>query len=310
MKLFVDNQVMRMLVYNPDEVVKHSIFSGGNVHISFDWPSLLEFLDLATLYAHLPPFDKSQPLFNACVTTLYANENEEVIYQLYDRLFVECLTQVKNLPHLNHVSLLQTIQEKQKKLSSSKTGSLISTSLIHAEEAFEKKGSHLMHDLILYLAWDRMCVYMARLFDYQSTDIKFMKNLYLIRGCLIESYQHITKHGRTSPSFYRLIEALFYYQMREENLYKHTDLEWALLNQSFQVFKSQDELADFLYIDHGVVPIEQITQDSEADCYLTLEPIDKVNTRLVLARNMINQLKSENPDWDFVFRPGKVVCFP
>lgn len=156
-----------------------------------------------------------------------------------------------------------------------------------------------MHDLILYLAWDRMCVCTARLFDYQSNDPKFIKGIRVLRDCLIESYQHIAQQGRTTPGIYRMIESVFFYQMREENLGKLLPAQWTILTQSFQALKGQDELADFFYIDDGVT-LEKVLkmEEEDSECYLTLDSPNRVNARLSLAQCMMDQLKSEVPNCD------------
>ena len=170
------------------------------------------------------------------------------------------------------------------------------------ETSLTENTSHTMHDLILYLAWDRMCVCMARLFDYQSTDPKFIKGIGVLRECLIESYQHIAQQARTIPSFYRMIEALFFYQVREENLQKHTAAEWTILSQSFEVLKEQDKLADFFYIDDAAILNQKVEED-----YVTLDSPHKVNARLSLAQYMMDKLKSEVPSWGYTLHPKKIV---
>lgn len=303
MKILIDNQIVKNLVHNTPKMSENSLLSNEN-QISFRWPSLLEYLGLGSLFSTLPTYDQTHPLFVASISTLQTNEDREVLFYVYDRLFAENLTQLKALPQINASFLCQAIKEK------CENATVLSPALTAYEEALIKNASHTMHDLILYLAWDRMCVCMARLFNYQSTNPKFIKGLDVLKGCLIESYQHIVQQGRTSPGLYRMIESLFFYQMREENLQKHTDAEWTLLSQSFQVLKSEDELVDFFYIDDGVITEGEVTTEGEnEECYLTLDTPERVNSRVALAQLMMAKLKAEIPDWRYILRPKNIIYY-
>lgn len=208
------------------------------------WPSFLKYLGLGSIFSNLPPFDQTQPLFVACVSTMHANTEKEVLFYMYDRLFAEVLTQIKNLPEINAPFLLQAIEQKRKTPSFLEAEKVPSALLTAYETAFKEKSADTIHDLVLYLAWDRMCVWMGSLFNFQSANPKFIQGISHLKECLIESYHHIAQQGKTSPGTYRLIEALIFYQMREENLQKHSAEDWALLNQSFRLLKNQDELVE------------------------------------------------------------------
>lgn len=308
MKLVIDNQIVRILAHDATKIVKNPFISNPEHHISFGWPALLEYLGFGSVLSNLPVFDETQPLFVACISTLYANEEREVLFYVYDRLFAENLNQIKALPQINASFLLQAIREKRKKTFSLEVENVLTPALAAKEAALVDSASHTMHDLILYLAWDRMCVCMSHLFNHQSTDPKFVKGIDVLKECLIESYQHISQQGRTSPGLYRMLEALFFYQMRDENLPKHTAEEWTLLSQSFPFLKEQNELADFFYIDDAVSYEEKLTTGEEgSECYLTLDSPECVNSRLALANYMVAKLKTEVPDWGYVLRPKKIV---
>lgn len=295
MKTLLDNQIIRILIDDPAQLLERLSFQEHASKICFGWPSLLECLDIESLWTSFPAFDNSAPIFKSCLSILHESTKEESIFHLFDRLFAENLTQVKNLRQVDSSFLLEAIRVRRQQLSS-----LLIPALSEFEIAFEEHTAYIMHDLILYLAWDRMCVCLSRLFDYQSTDPNVIKGLEILQNCLIESFQHITRQGKTHPSLYRLLESLFFYQMREENLNKHTEAGWAILNQSFPVLKSQEQLADFLYIDHAIIP--------NNDHYLTLDSIDKVNTRLAFARYMTDKIASENPEWKFNLLPKNIIC--
>ncbi len=294
MKLIVDNQIARLLAHDPSKILKSPIMSNPDNLIQFRWPSLLEYLGLGSLLLDLPVFDKTNPLFGASISTMWKTDEKEVIFHVYDHLFTEILNQIRALPQINGPFLLQSI-----KAGIEKSPKILLPALVVYEGAFLEKAAHTMHDLILYLAWDRMCVWMASLINYQSTDSKFVHGLDVLQQCLIESYHHITQQGRTSPSLYRMIETLFYYQMREENLQNHTAEEWTLLSQSFPNLKGENELTDIYYIDDAAI--------HEENCYLTLDSSDTVDRRVALAQFMIAKINERFPQWEYVLHPQNVV---
>lgn len=210
MEIIVDNQFIKILTHHTIEMVKHPLLADPDNHIIFRWPTLLQYLDLGALLRDLPSFDASQPLYNACLTALSVNEEKEVLFYLYDSLFTECLNQIKALRQINPVFLLDAIKKCRQKSSFLEAEKVISHNFAAYETAFIENVSATMHDLILYLAWERMCICIARIFDYQLMDPKFIKGLDVLKECLIESYLHIAQQGRTSPSAYRLIESLFF----------------------------------------------------------------------------------------------------
>ncbi len=305
MRISVDNQIVRLFSVDADTVLRSPLGSGEGSHLSLSWPSLLEYLELGQLLMRLPPFDKTQILFTATVSALCEVGNPEDLFYIYDSLFAETLKQIKSLPEVDAPFLLQKIEEKKEKLSFWEMKQVLSTALATPEQALRENTPHAIHDLVLYLAWDRMCVSMAHLFDYQSAEPRFLDNLKRLKWCLIESYHHIASQGRTSPSFYRLIEALFYYQMREELLPLHPEADWELLTQSFPALKGPNELADCFYIDHAITPASQ--PETGPSCHLTLDPPELVQSRLALAHYMIDHLREEFPQWGYVLRPGNII---
>ena len=151
MKVFIDNRITRLLSHHPEEVVKHSALSNLDTPISFGWPTLLEWLEWGSLFRELPSFD---PIFNALIVTLHSHDDEELVFHLYDKLFTEWLQQIKNLPQINSASLLQAI--KSQRTSSIHFETLIKPTLVFYEQLFTEKSLTAMHDVVLYLAWDRM----------------------------------------------------------------------------------------------------------------------------------------------------------
>lgn len=308
MKIIVDNQIARFLAQNSTKVMEDPLLSDAENHISFRWSSLLEYVGLGSLFSQLPAFDQTQPLFQASLTTLSANEEKEVIFYIYDRLFAEILTQIKSLPQINADFLLQAIEKQQQKSSFLEVEKALLPTLSHYAEALLENEPYMMHDLILYLGWDRMCVSLARLFDYQSTNPKFIKGIEVLKDCLLESYQHISRQGQVTPSLYRLLESLLFYQMREENLQKHTDEEWEILSKSIKILKEQDKLADFFYIDDAVVEGQtEIVKENSECCFMTLDSSENVTTRITFVQYMLEKIKSEDPQWNYALSLKEIV---
>ncbi len=300
MKVTVDNQIVKLFLTDP-EIVLNSPLGNGEHSLQFTWPSLLEYLELGQLASVLPPFGKEEKLFTASVSALCEIENPEDLFYVYDSLFTTVLKRVKALAEIDAQFLLEKIEEKKGKLSFWEMEKILSPALEEKEKIFKENPAHAIHDLVLYLAWDRMCVYMARLFDYQSADVKFLQNLKKLKWCLIESYQHIVHQGRTLPSFGRMMTALFYYQMREEHLQLHPESDWELLTQSFPAIKAPNELIDFFYIDYALVPA------LPPPCHLTLDSPEIVQCRLDLAHYMIGRLKEEIPQWKYSLQSSQII---
>lgn len=307
MKIVIDNHVLRVLVQHPTLLMENLLLASSENEIRLRWPTLLDYLELDSIFASLPVFDESHPVFVACVKTLYANEDKEVLFYLYDQLFAECLNQIKSLPQINAPFLLQAMHEKQDKSMTEEVKKMLSPALAGYKAILLNNPQDTLHNLILYLAWDRMCMNVARLFNYQSTDAKFIHGLAVLKECLVESYQHITGQGRTFPSLYRMIETLFYYQMREETLQTHTESEWVLLSQIFPLLQAEDKLADVYYIDDALTLKGQVSRKQSDNTYLTLDSPANVQSKLALAQYVIAKLKTEIPQWNFIFEPTNIV---
>lgn len=307
MKIIVDNQIVKFFVSDAAKILYHPLISKGDNEISFRWPSLLEYLGLGSVLSKLFSFDDNPAVFEACIVTLCTNQNRDTICELYDRLFAEHLNQISALPEIQPSFLLRALKEQRQKNTPQELKNLLSPVLTAYEIALTENTSHTRHDLILYLAWDRMCVSMARLFDFQSDDPDFIKGIAVLRDCLIESYQHIALQGRTTPGIYRMLESFLFYQMRQEKLQTLTEAEWILLSQSFQVLKGQDELIDFFYIDDALIHKKDLNIQEDTNCYLSLESLSKVNARLAMVHYMLDQLKSEVHNWDYVLSHKKIA---
>lgn len=302
MKLFLDRRAVRLLGQNPSKILRHELVSHPESEIALRWPAFLEYLGLGALFSGFPLFGPEEPLFNATVQTVSSTDEKEVILYIYDRLFTEALNRVRALPQVNASFLFEAIQGQRKVSLFSEGEKALDPALKRYEAALLERPLDTLHDLTLYLSYDRMCAWMAALFDLSSQDPRFIRGISVLKECLVESYQHIFKHGRTVPGVFRLVEALFAYQMREENLPKHTETEWELLSQSVPLLHSEGELADS-YIDDGVA---ERLDDSPA-CHLVSDEPDTVKKRIALAQHMFGKLKEQIPQWDFSLSPKPII---
>ncbi len=293
MKKSIDNQIARLLSSDTAKAVDCL----GEGEVSFSWPSLLEYLGMGQLLSSLPSFDKESNLFIASISALSEVENTEDVFYIYDSLFTVVLKALKALAEISPAFLLEKIEEKKGK------GALLDAFLLSNEKRLKENPTEAIHNLVLYLAWDRMCIYIARLFDCQCQEPRFIENLKKLKDCLIESYQHIAHQG-TTPSFYRMVEALFYYQMREEQLALHNEAEWKLLNQSFAVLKDSNELSDVFYIDNAVI---LDSQQEEELYHVTFDPPEIVQCRLALAHYMMAKIQKETPEWHYTLTPSRII---
>lgn len=286
MKLVIDKQLVDTLSLQNSGVEKNAVLLAPHT-IDLRWPTFLECLGLGGILHSFPDFTEK------CILKLQNYEDTNDLYHLFDSLFAENLTQIKSIPEINAQYLIQAIADHEIKPWFS--GPLEP----YKRKVIENPGL-AMHDLILYLGWDRMCIAMSRIWDHQSADPEFQRGIEVLKECLIESFQHIHKDGRTAPSLYRLFEALFFYYMREENIQKHTDEEWALLNQGFQILKLPQGMADIFYIDDMLLTTED-------KIYITLDLEEKVNIRLAFADFMMGRLRKEAPAWRYEVYKKQVV---
>lgn len=315
MKASIDTKLIQKLVYEEDAAKRQAflddcrqalLFKGeSSVQLVLGWPSLLDYLDFRSLFDSFQKFDAQNKLFSTVVEVLKLEAEKEVIIYLYDQLFVECLTQIKTLPIIDPQVLLNKIDMKRRRSLFYQTTDPFSFALQTYEKRLVENPRETLHDLILYLAWDRMCVYLATIFDHPTLQIG--NGLVILRACLIESFQHITRQGQTAPSFFRLLEALYAFQMKEENLQSYSDLEWEILCRSSIALQPREALADACYLD--TASGQGANSDGSSVTVLTLEKAEKVRAFLSLADDMSGKLTGEIADWSFTFSPYEIVCF-
>lgn len=267
MHTFFDNQIIKKIACEHIELAQNL-----PTEITFNWSSLLQLLGLDDLMKSFPKFDQTNELFDYYVTTLSEEADQEMCFTLYDNLFAECLTQIKSMERIQASSLLERIREQPQ-------DSLFIKPLEDYKYLLTEHPKNSIHGLILYLAWDRFCICISHLFDHQSTNQNFQSNLATLKECLIESYVHITQQGHARPSFFRLVEALYFYIMREEFLQTHPDGDWQILSKGVTALTEQERVVDVLYV------------DAPADSAVyTLDSMELVRLRLDLANLMRNQL--------------------
>ncbi len=321
MKIFIDNNLIQKVKTTKPTDERNSLLAAllhpeplaqdSSVQIDFGWPSLLEYLDLGALFENFLKFDDEQnELFAFIKNVLTLDVEKDALVRLYDQLFVECLVHVKNLPQIHPAFLYEQIQKQRQKTSFSLANELFFTSLNKYEKALLENSAHTMHDLILHLAWDRVCTNLAMLFESEKSDPNFYKGIEVFKECLLESFQHITAHGRTAPGFFRLLETLYAYQMRQEKLQTYSHEEWLTLCQVSRALKPREQLIDVFYIDAAVVN-QTLASDDQFKNILrvfTMDSVEKVSAVLSLADYMIGKLKVEFPGWRYALCPVEIVC--
>lgn len=314
MNLYLDNQLIRKFASIEDQAKNTALLNAClkaknvsleqvQVQIQFvlEWPSLLEYLGFGSILENDPKIDAQNKMLSSLIEILKLDSEQEVLFYLYDQIFVECLTQIKKLPEVHPRILIDQIQRKQAKPLFSGILDPFELALNCYEKKLTEAPHEAIHDLTLNLAWDRVCIFLGTIFD--ETTLKTENGLKILKDCLIESYRHLKLEGKTSPSFIRLAEALFAFYMKEENLDTHNDEEWEVLCKSVETLQSRESLSNVSYIDSGVAIMGQMEKKLSV---LTLEPDHQVKARLALANQMMTKLKREDPNWCFYLHPYEI----
>ena len=244
--------------------------------------TFFECLGLNHIFEKFPELNELHILL---ISILEHENKNELLVHFYDQVFIECLTHVKALPELGPSFLLEQIEKKRVECPFPQSLDLYQILLL-------KHPQHIIHDLTLHLAWDRTCVYLASLFDQDFSDLKVLKD------CLVESFQHITKDGKSVPSLFRFIEALYSYYLKKENLPHHTEEEWKILCQGSITLKPRDKFTAVPYLD--VVAGNRKV--------LTLDSLTQVKAAVALTECILEKLKKEHPTWSYSLSPVEVSC--
>jgi hypothetical protein len=307
MQIYIDNFLIRKITEN--EISEETLLKACDdtkllnqnerFQVVFNWINLLEVLNFGNVFEAMPKFDEQNELFNFITLNLTENADKNLIMDLYDQLFAQVLTDVKSLKEVNASLLIQAINDK-----GFKSGRLMGDSLASVEKILSDVPREAMHDLILYLGFDRMSVAVAELFEKPSAN---KNSLEVLRDCLIESFQHITAEGRTRPSFFRLIEALYAFDMRDEILDGHSEADWTTLCKSSKALSDRNSLVNVPYVDAALVRSKTQETEDVSIVAITLDSNEKTGTTLSLANYMIQKLKRDVPDWSYELTPITII---
>lgn len=307
MNFFIDNALIRKVNENKDNLlfIKETCLRTSMVQenekwgVCLTWPSFLEYCQLGALYSSVSIFGDQNKFSDLIIETLSSKFDKELLFALFDQIFVECLTQVKDLSVVQQPFLLNQIKKKRDGFSSTEK-ELFEFSLNHFENSLIAQPYQTLHDLILYLAWDRVCFNLSIVFENQSTNIDFINGVKTLKDCLVESFLHIFSEGKTSPSFFSLIEALYSFHMREEYIQSYSEPDWMVLCQSSQALRLRDHLPGVPYVDEAL--------KNQSLKVLTLDSIEKINATQILAKYVIKLLEKET-GWSGHLSGRRILSF-
>lgn len=285
MKNFLDTVLLK------DLLEKKPVKGLGNKEISLNWPSYFVLMRCNNLYDSLPPFVPENNLFSYGVDRLNGSDSDTII-KFYDELFVEYLTLIKNLPEVDAFALRYNV-------TNIPSNPHYDSTLETFKHYLNEHHTIVMHDLILYLAWDRVCSAIATLFEQQTLQTS---NLEILKECLIESFIHITHTKKSNPSFFKLCEALWAFQMREEFLDSYSETDWETLAKASIAQKPKEILHDAFYLDEAFSE-----GDGEPITFFTAEKKDRIDAGLKLGKYFQDKLKKEYPNWNFVLNETAVI---
>lgn len=307
MTLYIDNILLRSLLSPNEEEKKdsllHHIYSFSEQkkqpfpQITFAWPSFLEYIGLGQLFERFPVLDENNKVYQLFLSTLASTKDKELLYHLYDQIFIECLNFVQSQPELKLDAILQAINQKKGLI----TKGPLFLPISKLEKAFLENPRATLHDLTLYLAWDFVCIYIAHIFEKPGSEGAYLENLEVLKACLLDSFQHIKKDHRTIPGYFRLLEALFAYMMREENLDKYSEEEWVALCSSGKALMDRRSSSDLYYIDLACHCPEKPT-------FFTVDSPERVLSRKTFVEFMTNLIKKEKENWHYPLNSFEVIC--
>lgn len=276
-----------MKIYVDRKLIEKNL--GQEVILS--WPALIACLELGETDLKFSSFQETK-LFSLICSYLEREGEREILERFYDQIFVENLTAIKAFEWIEQSFLLSSIRKAIQKKP------FLRIALKEFEEKLIEDPYNTLHDLMLYLAWDRVCVAVATLFEEQSLSEKALS---VFKECLLESFQHITELAKTKPSFFRLMEALYAYYMRQEKLQDYTDSEWQILCQAAEVLTDRDALCDVVYVDRSV-------GKKQVDAVVwTMDSKKHIQASLSLACMFLEKIKEKMPEWLYGFYPVEIV---
>lgn len=284
MKIHIPSDIASLLSKECYDEPLLKAVSGHDVQLDVRWSSFLHFLGLDHLFFQAPLIDANHMIFKATLDVLSAHKERSELEYVFDSLFAECLRIVKSLKEIDPAFLLQKIDERRSSLPV-QLSAKIAPVLDHYSMLLKDKPYHTMHNLVLLLAWDRMCVLMKGLFDHQSSSKVFACGINVLKECLIESYIHISTQVGCKISLYRLVEALLYYFIREENINSHTDHEWKVFSHGVSILRDED-----LFISNNFYIDDLFAQNELSDIYLSSELTEIVSNKISLAVCLLKKI--------------------
>jgi hypothetical protein len=293
MKYYLDNACIKLL-QEKSEPTDELLNEIRGHELSLGWPSFLEVLHLGNVCEAFPRFDPLHAVFKMLVKAVEEGFEKEVIIALYDQLFVDWLASIQNkiAPGLLYGEIEKV------------DNSFFQPLLIEYKKKLEEMPKEMMHDFVLYFAWDRVLVSLAELFEYPFKGSQYIVGLQILKNCMLESFQHITRQKRTKPGFFRVVEALYALMMRDECFDSYTEEEWNLLCKSAKCLLLRDKLCDLFYID---LMIQEPGEKVPSLTVCTKNSQELVQGQIELVQFMLHKLQKDFFDWNFVLLPCQVV---
>jgi hypothetical protein len=283
MKIYLDNLSIQKF---KNHEIQDVAFSNTD-DVFFTLANLMGFLDLKYIFDAIAKFDNQNELFQFIVSKAAEDQDPNFLMDLYDQLFAQVLTDVKNLKEVNASFLLQSLSEHENHCIP-----IYSKAITYFKQILSDVPKQAIHDLTLYLAFDRMTIAVAELFEQQQCKIGSLR---IFRNCIIESFQHITKNSKVTLGFFRLMEALYAFDMRNENLDTYSEGDFETLCKSSKVLSDRDRICFIPYVD---IALMHMSEEKEITC-LTTDSEEKVELTLVFADFMINKLYQEGIGWEY-----------
>lgn len=309
MRYFVETRLLKLNMPNLKLYLTQLKNKGNKLQLNYYWPTLFGLLEMENLFENFFTLEEDNPLFKAIITALNNPLNADLLMRLYDQIFVECLTHVKNMPQINDLSLIKKIKEHKHLETMQQFNELTAPLFDYYTNYLTHHRCEAMHNLILFLAWDRVCVNLAIIFEHDPSSTSIREGLNLLKACVLESFQHITSQKKSAPSFFRLLETLYADAMRQENLDHHTEAGWKILCQGAALLKPREQLADLFFIDGAIKEVsaqESLEQDSLS--FISSRSNEEIEAGVNLANYLNLEVKNWMKDWPYLVK--KVDVFP
>lgn len=111
--------------------------------------------------------------------------------------------------------------------------------------------SDYRNQIVLYLTWDRMCVWTGIIWDFFAESAERL-SLSIWKELLIESFVHIHQTKQTVPSLFRLVDALYRYSLMRSQRDAHEESLWQDICAMSGYTLQESQIPWVPYIDGGV----------------------------------------------------------